>query len=274
MKRGTAKDPRRKKNRKVMNSNMIAGNQNRKKYTKSRVLVNENKYSDKDPTIEYYDYDCIEEDGSSRAYIFTLSNETYQAEKNIITESGRDYDRVMIDMFAEYEGWKDLKEYFDDNFIPYEYEEIVLSKEERYERQRSQFGEHRCVYILSCSRKLEDPTLNEYEYDRLYEMLKQPGIAWDIPFGWEEDDFKFLRVRTRYYYLNDIDVLGKSEDGVHYLFENGHWQKDVSCKIMDRLCGYDPYDDTPYGFGNSSVLFTIDEISKKEAYEYLNKTEE
>ena len=135
MKRGTAKDPRRKKNRSVMNSNMIAGNQSRRKYTKSRVMVNENKYSDKDPTIEYYDYDRIEEDGSSRAYIFTLSKETYKVERNIITEPGRDYDRVMIDMFAEYEGWKDLKEYFDDNSIPYKYEEIVLSKEERYKKQ-------------------------------------------------------------------------------------------------------------------------------------------
>ena len=73
MKRRTAKDPRRKKNRKVMNSNMIAGNQNRKKYTKSRVLVNENKYSGKDPTIEYYDYDDIAPDGSSKAYNIRLS---------------------------------------------------------------------------------------------------------------------------------------------------------------------------------------------------------
>ena len=244
------------------------------KYMRSRVFVYDGYDCDGSPTIEYYDYDDIVPDGSSKVYIFKLSKEVYDVESKLIMESGREGDPVLIDMFAEYEGWKDLKEYFDDNSIPYEYEEIVLSKEERYKKQGLQFGEHRCVYILSCSRKLDDPTLNEYEYDRLYEMLKQPGIAWDIPFDWEEDDFKFLRERTRYYYLNDIDVLGKSEDGVHYLFENGHWQKDVSCKIMDRLCSYDPYDDTPYGFGNSSVLFTIDEISKKEAYEYLNKTEE
>jgi hypothetical protein len=69
-------------------------------------------------------------------------------------------------------------------------------------------------------------------------------------------------------------MLGKSEDGEYYLLENGFWQKDVGNRIQDRLCGYDPYDDTPYGFGNSSVMFTIEEISRKEAYDLLDEMEE
>ena len=242
---------------------------------KSRVYVYNNKYSDKNPVIEYYDYDWIEKDGSSKAYIFTLSREVYDKEESIITKHGRDYERVLTDLFTEYEGWKDLKEYFNNNSIPYEYKEIVLSKEDRYSKQRSQFGEHRCAAI-HCSKNLNDPSLNEFERDYVRKILDMTSVKWEIPFGWEEDDFEFLRSRTRYYYLNDIGMLGKKENNEFYIYERNIWQKDVSHMISDRLNGYDPSepDDSPYKYGNSSVLFSIDEISRKEAYKMMNESEE
>lgn len=141
-----------------------------------------------------------------------MSREVYDAEERIITEAGRDSNRVLIDIFTKYEGWKDLKEYFDDNSIPYDLKEIVLSEEERYAKQRSQFGEHRCVHIHR-SRDLNDPSLNEFEYDYLKGILQEANVIWEIPFGWEEDDFKFLRERTSYQNLKDIDSFGIIADG-------------------------------------------------------------
>ncbi|MCC8196542.1 MAG: hypothetical protein LIO49_07070 [Ruminococcus sp.] len=42
---------------------------------------------------------------------------------------------------------------------------------------------------------------------------------------------------------------------------------------MDRLYGYDPSEspDSPYGFGNSSIMNEIREISEEEAQEFIQK---
>ncbi len=238
----------------------------------SRSYVSDNINNGKDPVIEYYDYDFIDENGCSKVYRFTLSRKTYRSIENDITEKGRDDDPLLIDRFTEYCGWNDLKDYFDENGIVYRYEEISLSATERIEKQREQFGEHRCARI-HCSRDMNDPTLNEYEKQYLHELLRFPDVAWDIPFGWEEQDFKFLRPKVVYYYLNDIDALGKSVNWDFFIYSKGSWQKDTDMKIPDRLNGYDPYEpeDSPYGFGSTSVMDTIRQISRKEAVEFIDK---
>ena len=35
--------------------------------------------------------------------------------------------------------------------------------------------------------------------------------------------------------------------------------------------GYDPYDDTPYGFGNLSIMDEIEEITEEEAKAFMIK---
>lgn len=66
----------------------------------------------------------------------------------------------------------------------------------------------------------------------------------------------------RYYYINDLEKVGKiMGSNVHYLYntEKG-WIMDSENIIMDRLIGYDGE-----RIGSSEMLFRIDEISEVEA---------
>ncbi len=71
---------------------------------------------------------------------------------------------------------------------------------------------------------------------------------------------------TTYYLILD-KIVGKQEDGKHYIFRNEQWEPDNENMIMDRLVGYDPSEPpgSPYGFGNGSVMAEMDEISYEEA---------
>ena len=163
------------------------------KEMKSRVYVNEHKYDDENPTIKYYDYDKINEDGSSKVYIFVIPSDTFNEKKAIITKAGRDGDIVLNDIFTDYGGWEDLKKFFDENDIDYRYEEIILSSEERYREQSSQFGEHRCVEIHNMLPLEKLRELNEYEFEYAKSLLINPFVIYEIPFGWEEDDYAYLK---------------------------------------------------------------------------------
>lgn len=76
----------------------------------------------------------------------------------------------------------------------------------------------------------------------------------------------------KYYLIND-SLVGKMESGGYYLYQDGEWKADDKCEIMDRLHGYDPSEppDSPYGFGNSSIMNEIREISEEEAQELIQK---
>ncbi len=69
------------------------------------------------------------------------------------------------------------------------------------------------------------------------------------------------------YYLILDKLVGKSEGGAYYIFSDGHWEPDVNCEVMDRLYGYDPSDDSPYGYASDSILEEIQEISEEKAME-------
>lgn len=71
-----------------------------------------------------------------------------------------------------------------------------------------------------------------------------------------------------YYRINDLDLLGKEEDYVPYLYKPGKgWVVDNNNILMDRIMGYDKSepDDSPYGIGNLSMMERVQEISQKEA---------
>ena len=72
------------------------------------------------------------------------------------------------------------------------------------------------------------------------------------------------------YYLIRERRLGKKEDNGYYLYKDREWVPDVRNVILDRLMGYDPYDDTPYGFGNLSIMDEIEEISEEAAKAFMN----
>lgn len=76
-----------------------------------------------------------------------------------------------------------------------------------------------------------------------------------------------------YYRINDLDMLGKEEDYVPYLYKPGKgWVVDNDNVLMDRVMGYDGSEpsDSPYKIGNTSTLDTVEEISQKEAEKIIN----
>ena len=73
------------------------------------------------------------------------------------------------------------------------------------------------------------------------------------------------------YYLIMQRRLGKKDGDRFYLYYDGTWVPDEKNVIMDRLMGYDPYDDSPYGFGSLSIMDEIEEIPEDRAIQFLNQ---
>ncbi len=73
------------------------------------------------------------------------------------------------------------------------------------------------------------------------------------------------------YYLIKDKRLGKKDGGRYYLYTDGTWVPDRKNVIMDRLMGYDPYDDSSYGFGSLSIMDEIEEIPKSRAKQIVNQ---
>ena len=76
-----------------------------------------------------------------------------------------------------------------------------------------------------------------------------------------------------YYRINDLDMLGKEEDYVPYLYKPGNgWVVDNDNILMDRVMGYDKSepDNSPYGIGDLSMMERVTEINQKEAEKIIN----
>ena len=73
------------------------------------------------------------------------------------------------------------------------------------------------------------------------------------------------------YYLIRERRLGKAQGGEYFLYENGAWIPDERNVIKDHLMGYDPGDDTPFGFGSLSIMDEIEEISRDRAYQLMDQ---
>lgn len=73
------------------------------------------------------------------------------------------------------------------------------------------------------------------------------------------------------YYLIVQRRLGKKDGDRFYLYNDGTWVPDEKNVIMDRLMGYDHYDDSPYGFGSLSIMDEIEEIPEDRAIQILNQ---
>ena len=72
------------------------------------------------------------------------------------------------------------------------------------------------------------------------------------------------------YYLIKERKLGKKENDSYFLYIKQKWVPDTKHEILDRLMGYDPYDDSPYGFGSTSIMDEIEEISEEAAKAFMN----
>lgn len=73
------------------------------------------------------------------------------------------------------------------------------------------------------------------------------------------------------YYLIRERRLGKAQGGKYFLFDNGEWKEDERNVIRDHLMGFDPNDDTFYGFGNANIMDEMEEITAEEAQRFMNQ---
>lgn len=66
---------------------------------------------------------------------------------------------------------------------------------------------------------------------------------------------------TAYYLINDLNIVGKEENFVPYIYDKSKgWVVDNDNILSDRLMGYDGED-----IGCSDMLFRVDEITEEEA---------
>ena len=73
------------------------------------------------------------------------------------------------------------------------------------------------------------------------------------------------------YYLIRERRLGKAQDDGYFLYNNGEWVPDERNVILDHLMGFDPSDDSFYGFGNGLIMDEMEEITEAEAIRIMNQ---
>lgn len=75
-----------------------------------------------------------------------------------------------------------------------------------------------------------------------------------------------------YYHIKDLNMLGKEEDYIPYLYKPGKgWTVDNDNVLMDRVMGYDGSEPakSPYKIGNTSIMDLVEEIGEKEAEKFI-----
>lgn len=73
------------------------------------------------------------------------------------------------------------------------------------------------------------------------------------------------------YYLIRERRLGKAQEDGYYLYDNEQWIVDERNVILDLLMGFDPGDDSFYGFGNAEIMDEMEEITEEQAIAFMNR---
>ena len=73
------------------------------------------------------------------------------------------------------------------------------------------------------------------------------------------------------YYLIRERRLGKAQEDGYFLYNNGEWIPDERNVILDHLVGFDPSDDSFYGFGNALIMDEMEEITEADAIRIMNQ---
>lgn len=71
------------------------------------------------------------------------------------------------------------------------------------------------------------------------------------------------------YYLIRERRLGKKESGKYFLYDKTKWIPDDRNVIRAHLMGYDPNDDSSFGFCSMSIMDEIEEITEEQAMEFI-----
>lgn len=80
-------------------------------------------------------------------------------------------------------------------------------------------------------------------------------------------------MNTVYYRIKDLNMVGKEEDYVPYLYKSGKgWIVDHDNILMDRIMGFDESESSgsPYKIGNDSMMDLVEQISEKEAEKIIS----
>ncbi len=84
---------------------------------------------------------------------------------------------------------------------------------------------------------------------------------------WENSE-KIVDMRTSYYFIKDLELVGKCDGMTPYIYRDNEWQFDYL--LMDRIIGYDETEqNTPYWCGNSDIMRTVERISKDDVKRIL-----
>ena len=158
--------------------------------SRSRAYI-EGWYKENDVQIVYYDYEHIDSSGNNMVHTFYLNRKVYDLIAEEISEEKRD-DIVLKEEFCHSNGWNTMKAFLDQKGLEYRYEEKTFDAKERFEKQKSQFGERRCVHIHLLVNAMRLNELNDYEYNYALELIKNRDVIYEIPGGWEEDEYRFL----------------------------------------------------------------------------------
>ena len=54
-------------------------------------------------------------------------------------------------------------------------------------------------------------------------------------------------------------------------FDNGEWKADERNVILDHLMGFDPTEDSFYGFGNAQIMDEMEEITEEQAIAFMQR---
>lgn len=78
-------------------------------------------------------------------------------------------------------------------------------------------------------------------------------------------------MKTAFYHIMDLNLVGKEENFVPYIYKDGGWAVDKEYILTDRLMGYDEFepDDSPYKTGSTSILNLVEEVSEEKAMELI-----
>lgn len=111
-----------------------------------------------------------------------------------------------------------------------------------------------------------DEAVNAFRISRGYDKIFYTAEA-----AAAETAAKMKKEKYTYYRVKHNGMIAKKSDWYYWIYENGEWVRDTKSVISDMIHGYDSGEpeDSPYGYGSTSVMDEIEEISYEEAMEKI-----
>ncbi len=111
-----------------------------------------------------------------------------------------------------------------------------------------------------------DETVNAFRISRGYDKIFYTAEA-----AAAETAARMKKEKNTYYRVKHNGMIAKKSGWDYWIYENDEWVRDTESVISDMIHGYDAGEPegSPYGFGSTSVMDEIEEISYEEAMEKI-----